>query len=43
MMEIKGLLEDFRQAKGLFLTTFSDEGERSRPMSNFNENPHEMM
>ena len=37
------MLEDFKQAKIVYLTTFSDEGEMSRPMTNFNENPHKMM
>lgn len=43
MKEIKGLLEDFKQTKIVFLTTFSEEGERSRPMTNFNENPYKVM
>lgn len=43
MNEIKGMLEDFKQTKIIFLTTFSEMEETSRPMTNFNENPYEMM
>ena len=43
MKEIRGMLEDFKQAKIVYLTTFSDGEERSRPMTNFNDNPYERM
>jgi len=38
------MLDDFKQAKFVFLTTFPDYGEEnSRPMTNFNEDPYSMM
>ena len=43
MNEIEGMLEDFKQARMVFMTTFSDKGERSRQMTNFNDNPYETM
>jgi len=43
MNRIEGMLEDFKRAKGVFLTTFSDGEERSRPMTNFNEDPYRAM
>jgi len=44
MNEIEGLLEDFQKAKVVYLTTVSEDGkERSRQMTNFNENPYEIM
>ena len=43
MKKIEGMLEDFKQAKVVFLTTFSDGGERSRQMTNFNEDPYKVM
>ncbi|MFB0543819.1 MAG: pyridoxamine 5'-phosphate oxidase family protein, partial [Candidatus Bathyarchaeia archaeon] len=43
MERIEGMLEDFKQAKIVFLTTFSEEGERSRQMTNYNETPYGMM
>lgn len=43
MKEIEGMLEDFKQAKIVYLTTFSNGVERSRQMTNFNENPYKMM
>lgn len=43
MIEIEGMLKDFKRAKIVYLTTFSDGKERSRPMTNFNENPYKMM
>jgi general stress protein 26 len=42
MNEIKGMAERFREAKIVFLTTFKDGEERSRPMTNFNEDPYQM-
>jgi len=43
MNEIEGMLEDFKRAKVVFLTTFSDGDERSRPMTNFNEDPYKVI
>ena len=43
MDEIEGLREAFEQAKVVFLTTFKNGEETSRPMTNFNEDPYEMM
>lgn len=44
MNKIKGMLEDFKHAKIVFLTTFSESGEeRRRPMTNFNEDVYKMM
>lgn len=43
MKKIEGMLEDFKDAKVVFMTTFSVEGERSRKMTNFNEDPYNMM
>jgi len=43
MERIEGMLEDFKQAKIVFLTTFQEEGERSRPMTNYNEDPYGRM
>jgi general stress protein 26 len=43
MKEIEGMLEDFRQARIVQLTTFKDGEERSRPMTNLNEDPYKMM
>jgi len=44
MNRIEGMLEDFKKAKVVFLTTFSEKGEeRSRSMTNFNEDPYGMM
>ncbi len=41
MNEISGMKEAFQEAKIVFLTTFLDGDERSRPMTNFNTNPYE--
>ncbi len=43
MEEIEGMLEDFRRARVVYLTTFSDGKERSRQMTNFNDDPYKMM
>jgi general stress protein 26 len=44
MNRFEGMLEDFKKAKVVFLTTFSEKGEeRSRPMTNLNEDPYGMM
>ncbi|MGD2142201.1 MAG: pyridoxamine 5'-phosphate oxidase family protein [Candidatus Bathyarchaeota archaeon] len=42
MKEIEGMAESFRKAKIVYLTTFEDGEERSRPMTNFNEDPYKM-
>ncbi len=39
MEKIEGLTESFRADKILFLTTYSEEGEHTRPMTNYNDNP----
>jgi len=43
MKEIKGMREDFKLAKIVYLTTFTDGEERSRPMTNFNDDPYRTM
>lgn len=43
MNEIDGMSEDFKHAKVVFMTTFSDGEERSRPMTNFNVDPYKTM
>lgn len=43
MNKIEGMLEDFKQARIVYLTTFKDGEERSRPMTNLNEDPYRMM
>ncbi len=43
MERIEGMDEDFRRARVVYLTTFSDGEERSRQMTNFNEDPYGMM
>jgi general stress protein 26 len=43
MNKIEGMLEDFKQAKIVFLTTFSTGEDRSRPMTNFNADPYKRM
>lgn len=43
MNEIEGMSAAFKQAKLVFFTTFSDGEERSRPMTNFNEDPYKRM
>ena len=44
MNEIKGMREEFKNARFVYLTTFSEEGDRrSRPMTNYNEDPYGVM
>lgn len=43
MKNIEGMREDFKLAKTVYLTTFTDGEERSRPMTNFNDDPYRMM
>ena len=43
MNEIEGIREDFKKARIVFLTTFRDGEENSRPMTNFNDDPYRMM
>ena len=44
MNQIQGMKEDFSKAKVVYLTTFNEKGEkRIRPMTNYNEDPYEMM
>lgn len=43
MKEIEGIRDDFKLAKIVYLTTFSDGEERSRPMTNFNDDPYRVM
>ena len=40
MREIEGLAESFKEARMVYLTTFRDGEERSRQMTNFNEDPY---
>lgn len=44
MNEIKGMREEFKSARLVYLTTFSEGGDRrSRPMTNFNDDPYGIM
>ncbi len=43
MNEIEGMLEDFKKARVVYLTTFSDGEERSRQMTNLNDDPYKVM
>ena len=44
MNKFEGMLEDFKEAKQVFLTTLnSDNQTRTRAMTNFNESPYEQM
>ena len=43
MKKLKGMLEAFREAKQVFLTTNSSGETRTRAMTNFNETPYEPM
>ena len=43
MREIEGLVESFKEAKMVYLTTFRDGEERSRQMTNFNEDPYDVI
>ena len=42
MKEIEGLAESFKAAKMVYFTTFQNGKERSRQMTNFNEDPYDM-
>jgi len=42
--EIEGMREEFKRARLVYLTTFSKDGrKRNRAMTNYNEDPYEMM
>lgn len=43
MNEIEGMAEAFKDAKVVYLTTYKDGEERSRPMTNLNDDPYRMM
>jgi len=43
MDKIEGMAEAFARARVVFLTTFKGKEERSRQMTNFNENPYEII
>jgi general stress protein 26 len=43
MNEIEGLAESFKEAKMVYLTTFQNGEERSRQMTNFNEDPYDVI
>ncbi len=43
MNEIEGLVESFKEAKMVYLTTFRGGKERSRQMTNFNEDPYDVI
>jgi general stress protein 26 len=44
MNEIKGMSEEFKNARIVYLTTFSEKDDRrNRPMTNFNDDPYRMM
>jgi general stress protein 26 len=43
MNEIDGLAESFKEAKMVYLTTFRNREERSRQMTNFNEDPYDVI
>ena len=44
MQQLEGMHEAFREAKQVFLTTVSKDGEKkTRPMTNYNESPFEKM
>jgi general stress protein 26 len=44
MKKIQGMEEEFQRAKLVYLTTFSENGlKHNRAMTNYNENPYEMM
>ena len=44
MNKIEGMEKDFKQARLVYITTFSEEGrKRNRAMTNYNEDPYEMM
>jgi len=41
MEKIEGMREAFKEARIVFMTTFGDGEERSRQMTNFNEDPYQ--
>jgi general stress protein 26 len=43
MNKIEGLVESFKEARMVYLTTFRDGEERSRQMTNFNEDPYDVI
>ncbi len=43
MEKIEGLAESFRADKIVFLTTYGEDGEHTRPMTNYNEDPYSTM
>ncbi|MHA2394364.1 MAG: pyridoxamine 5'-phosphate oxidase family protein [Promethearchaeota archaeon] len=44
MNKIQCMKDDFQKAKLVYLTTFSENGQKhNRPMTNYNEDPYEMM
>ncbi len=43
MNRIDGMLEDFKEARVVYMTTFRDGKEESRQMTNFNEDPYKVM
>jgi general stress protein 26 len=43
MNEIEGMLEDFKRARVVYMTTFRNGEERNRPMTNLNEDPYNTM
>ncbi|MBL7079367.1 pyridoxamine 5'-phosphate oxidase family protein [Candidatus Bathyarchaeota archaeon] len=43
MREIEGLVESFKEARMVYLTTFRDGEERSRQMTNFNGDPYDVI
>ena len=44
MNKIKGMVDEFKRAKLVYLTTFSEDGyKRNRAMTNYNEDPYEML
>jgi general stress protein 26 len=38
--QIEGMAESFKEDKIVFLTTYGEDGEHTRPMTNFNEDPY---
>ena len=43
MEKMEGMLEAFKDAKVVFLTTYSNGDEHSRPMTNLNDDPYRMI
>ena len=40
MDKIEGMFEAFKESKVVFLTTYRNGDEHSRPMTNLNDDPH---